>query len=292
MRTFNDTNDMYFQHLHDIYFEGQKQTCRGYQTRELLHHTIRVPMSVPLVTIKARRLGYRFACAEAAWILDGDNRLATIKPFSKTIHNFSDDGIFMSGAYGPKVVEQLSYVVDSLVQDPGSRQAVLTIWRERPRPSRDVPCTVSIQFLIRDGFLHIIDTMRSSDAWLGVPYDLFSFSMVGAAVALLLRDRGIEVLLGDLYLCAGSAHLYEGGFGYTPTSVEKVLFDPEALEYAPLDLSEFGSYQDLVGHLWALARQWPRSHKWLSEIPSLKVLATPTLRETPSVATEEDHAAI
>ena len=185
---------------------------RGQQTLEILASQTNVDMDFPIVTCKARNLGYRFMVAEAWWILTGQNAVETIKPYSQQIERFSDDGIHYSGAYGPPVVDQLTYIVDSLQKDSHSRQAVLTIWRPNPRDSKDIPCTVNVQWLIRDGYLHCIDTMRSSDAWLGWPYDIFNFTMLSAHILQLLRKRSSyfdSVDLGTLTLNAGSQHLYE-----------------------------------------------------------------------------------
>ena len=68
--------------------------------------------------------------------------------------------------------------------------------------------------MIRNNRLHCFDTMRSSDIWLGWPYDVFNMSMISRYVLLYLKsideiaiDHDIE--LGNLYLTAGSLHLYE-----------------------------------------------------------------------------------
>lgn len=183
---------------------------------ELMGNQTTVNMKFPVVLPKARKLGYKFMAAEAWWILTGQNTVSTIAPYSKQIVQFSDDGSYYHGAYGPKIVDQLSYVVESLVRDEFSRQAVINIWRESPKISKDIPCTVSLQFLIRHNRINCIATMRSSDAWLGWPYDVFNFSMVSARVReLLLRMsplqfKGLE--LGNLTLTAGSQHLYERNF--------------------------------------------------------------------------------
>jgi thymidylate synthase len=56
--------------------------------------------------------------------------------------------------------------------------------------------------------------MRSSDAWLGWPYDVFNFSMVAWALCLQLHEMGVKDVLGGtikpgtLFLTAGSQHLY------------------------------------------------------------------------------------
>jgi thymidylate synthase len=149
--------------------------------------------------------------AEAYWILSGDDRVETIAPYSARIKDFSDDGVRFFGAYGPKIVAQLPYVVEKLLTDPRSRQAGLTIWRESPPETKDVPCTVAVFFAIRNGKLNAHVFMRSSDVWLGVPYDVFNFSMLSHLVCGLLNeqfDLGDQVSPGKLYLTAASSHLY------------------------------------------------------------------------------------
>lgn len=241
--------------------ESAGAAWRGRTTSELIGFQSVWPMASPVIVEPARKLGYRFMAAEAAWILSGDNRVETIKPFAKDIAQFSDDGQRFFGAYGPKFIDQLSYVVQTLFKDPASRQAVINIWREQPRESRDTPCTLSWQFLIRERTLHCVATMRSSDLWTGIPYDVVNFSTVAAVVALELRGRGaLWTKLGNLYLTAGSQHLYEADW----PAVDAILAAPvERLGKAPapLDLAEFADASDLVRHLWALARKDPDLHK-------------------------------
>jgi len=208
MVTFNTANAAWVNVLGDLVAEGNDVSPRDMDTMELLHYSSTLDMSYPIVTIPERKLGYRFMMAEASWIMNGDNKVRTIEPYSKKIVKFSDDRKFFFGAYGPQVVDQLMYVVDALVEDHLTRQAVMTIWRKNPRKSKDIPCTISVQWIIRDHKLHCIDTMRSSDVWLGWPYDVFNFSMLSMYVLLLLRARGYWYNLGTLTLTAGSQHIY------------------------------------------------------------------------------------
>lgn len=181
---------------------------RGMEVRELIGggYTVQMPAYISLAS---RKVNLPFMLGEAYWILSGSNRVSDITNYMKTYKNFSDDGVFLRGAYGPKVVDQLGYVVDTLELDYDSRQAVINIWRERPGKSKDIPCTLSMQFLIRNGKLHSVTTMRSQDIVLGFTYDVFTFSMVAMSVKLLLKERGIHVELGDLIVNAGSLHVYE-----------------------------------------------------------------------------------
>lgn len=202
-------------------------------------------------------------CAEAAWILSGDNRVDTIAPFSRMISKFSDDGLTFSGAYGPPIIDQLPYIINSILVDQFTRQAVLTIWRQKPGVSKDIPCTISAQWVLRKNeqgagrLLHCFVNMRSSDVWLGVPYDWFNFTMISGFILLGLKWRsqsGLfdDAMLGNLYFTAGSQHLYEQHWEQGKNCV----FKGEPLfSYEPFNT--FGYYDapyKLVDHLWAVAR--------------------------------------
>ena len=205
--------------LDDLMNNGRFVAPRGKMTRELPQRTIEVDMRRPVLTVPARKLSYQFMAAEAYWILTGDDRVNTISPYNKNIANFSDNGETFFGAYGPKILDQLDYVVRKLVADPGSRQAGLTIWRENPPETKDVPCTVAIFFSVRGLELNCHVFMRSSDAWLGVPYDVFNFSMLSHMVCALVNEKTWEAndgsteerilyVPGTLYLTAASSHIY------------------------------------------------------------------------------------
>lgn len=186
--------------------EGDLSAPRNIACQELFGVSSAIDMAKPLLTIKNRKLSYKFAATEALWILTGDNRLAPLLKVAPNYARFSDDGFYLDGAYGPMVTSQLRYVTDTLRKDISSRQAVMSIWRPNPRPSNDIPCTLSLQFLLRHNKINCIATMRSSDLWLGYPYDIFSFTMITALVSLRLP---VPQQLGLLQLNAGSQHLYE-----------------------------------------------------------------------------------
>jgi thymidylate synthase len=196
---------------------------RGMKVKEHIGARVSVDMNTPFVVHPKRKLSDKFRFGEAAWILSGDNRVCNIEDYAPSIRKFSDNGYVFQGAYGPKVTEQLHYVCETLKADVYSRQAVISIWRENPRPSKDIPCTLSLQFLIRDEELHCIATMRSSDVWLGLPYDIFNFSCISKWIQLCLcnelsitNELSINKLLlrsgltlGRLEINIGSSHLYE-----------------------------------------------------------------------------------
>lgn len=214
--------------INDILTNGDEVSPRGQKTKEILQRTIEVDMRRPVLTIPQRKLSYKFMAAEAYWILTGDNRVATIAPYNKNISQFSDGGETFFGAYGPKILSQMDYVIKKLMADPDSRQAGLTIWRECPPETKDVPCTVAIFFNIRNGLLNCHVFMRSSDVWLGVPYDVFNFSMLSHMICCFFNSDEIKVRPGTLYLTAASSHLYERNF-----ETARECISAEILEQAP-----------------------------------------------------------
>jgi len=224
---------------------------RGIETKEQLCVSTKINMNEPMVNIKSRKIGQKFRFAEAAWILSGDNRVKTIAPFSKMITKFSDDGVRFFGAYGVKVIDQLPYIIQTLKDDPSSRQAVINIWRENPRKSNDVPCTLSLQFLVRDNKLNCIATMRSSDAWLGWVYDVYNFSMISLYVLLQLKSQhNVKYDLGHLYLTVGSQHLYKQQFEQAQVCLEKADYFED--EKSPTYLKDG---EQLINLLWQKALQ-------------------------------------
>ncbi len=252
--------------LKDVMERGQESKPRDMRIKELIGYQSTFDMEYPVVSVVERKLSRKFLAGEAHWILTGDNRVSTIAPHNSNIAKFSDDGHFFAGAYGPMVVDQLSYVVDSLVKDHDSRQSVLTIWRPNPRPSRDIPCTISAQVLLRKrldgaGFLfdeiHVVDTMRSSDAWLGWVYDCYNFTMLAAFVALLYYERtGNRLSLGKLHLQCGSQHVYENNWEQVTKILQgnnqaprSSLGEVPCVPYAPLDVRDFERADDLLEHL-------------------------------------------
>jgi thymidylate synthase len=226
-------------------------------------------MRYPVLRVPERKLNYQFMAAEALWILSGDNRVETIAPYNKRIADFSDDGTTFFGAYGPKIMEQIDYVVGKLVEDKDTRQAGLTIWRENPGQTKDVPCTVAIFFGIRNGTLNAHVFMRSSDVWLGIPYDVFNFSMLSHLVCGImtqLHPNLPTVTPGMLYLTAASSHLDETNWEaaqsclVAPALVQAatpvVLFrDPQALMNTLVDLRKSVPGTDI--RWWEHAEVYP-----------------------------------
>lgn len=161
------------------------------------------------VTSPTRDLSMRYAVGELLWYLSGSNKLRDIAHYSGAWKKLSDDGETVNSAYGHRIFSkfgfnQWKHVIGLLMEDPNSRQAVIHIKEPNAEPTKDLPCTVCLQYFIRDGKLYATTYMRSNDIWLGFPYDVFTFTSLQIAMAFQL---GVEI--GTYTHIAGSLHLYE-----------------------------------------------------------------------------------
>ena len=186
---------------------GDMVSPRGKPTREHRDVTLYVydGHANILVSIE-RNPSYRFMVAEWLWIWFGRDDVETIKRYNSNIAVYSDDGERFRGAYGPRIQSQWARVYNMLAIDGDTREAVIQIYDKTDLngTSKDVPCTISIQFFIRNGRLETSVTMRSSDIWLGLPYDFFNFSMLGNIMAALQN-----IPQGPVTMKLGSSHIYE-----------------------------------------------------------------------------------
>lgn len=156
-----------------------------------------------------RKLSMRYAVGEFLWYLSGSNKLKEISKYTKNWERFSDDGENLNSCYGWCIkhkfgFDQYEYVKELLKKDRNTRQAVIHIKEPNNKPSKDINCTVCLQFFIRENKLYLTTYMRSCDLWYGFPYDVFNFCNLQV---LLSMELGVE--LGTYTHICGSLHLYE-----------------------------------------------------------------------------------
>ena len=156
-----------------------------------------------------RKLSMRYAVGEFLWYLSGSNKLKEISKSTKNWERFSDDGENLNSCYGWCIkhkfgFDQYEYVKELLKKDRNTRQAVIHIKEPNNKPSKDINCTVCLQFFIRENKLYLTTYMRSCDLWYGFPYDVFNFCNLQV---LLSMELGVE--LGTYTHICGSLHLYE-----------------------------------------------------------------------------------
>lgn len=152
------------------------------------------------------------ALGEFLWYLSKDNSLQFIEYYIARYNEFSDDGETIYGGYGKRLFnmhdkfDQISNVIELLTRKKTSRQATIQIFdaEDIVEDRKDIPCTCTLQFLIRDEKLHMITYMRSNDAIWGLPHDIFSFTMIQEIIA-----RTLNIEIGNYRHFVGSLHLYE-----------------------------------------------------------------------------------
>lgn len=156
-----------------------------------------------------RKLPLRYAIGEMLWYMSGNNDLKEIQKYTTGWDRMSDDGFTVNSNYGYCIkkkfgFDQWEYVKDLLIKDPRTRQAVIHIKTADNKESKDVNCTVCLQFLYRDKKLHMTTYMRSNDIWMGFPYDVFQFTNM-----LILMSMELGVDIGTYTHVVGSLHLYQ-----------------------------------------------------------------------------------
>ncbi len=159
-----------------------------------------------------RRATLLSCLGETLWYFSGSDALAVVEHYIPAYREFlgvSKRATRAPGAYGPrlfggKAPSQIDRVIDLLQRKPDTRQAVVQVYAAGDLGKKDVPCTCTLQFMARGGHLHMMTSMRSNDAYLGLPHDVFAFTLLQEVVA---RTIGCE--LGDYHHAVGSLHLYE-----------------------------------------------------------------------------------
>jgi thymidylate synthase len=211
-RDYTSHGEAWLDQLTRVAVYGNESWPRGMVTKELLFQQYRVsnPMTFP-IEVEGRELRNVIGLIEGLSMIGQISVPEELTRRVKKFGEYADDGILW-GSYGVRLHGQLGDLVSRLNHDSWSRQAVLTIFDQRDLigAKRDIPCTVSLQFLERNldepgvkPKLHLKVTMRSNDLWLGTPYDLTQFSILLATIAQVLG-----VYPGTYTHAVGSSHVY------------------------------------------------------------------------------------
>ncbi len=180
-------------------------------TLELLGVSLRIQKPRARISSSENRGKPFSAIGELLWYLSGSNKLDFIARYVPAYRDDAVDGI-IEGAYGPRLlamrgsVNQLESIYRLLSEKHGSRRAVVQLFNAEDiaTDNKEIPCTTTLQFHLREGLLHLSVTMRSNDAYLGLPHDVFCFTMLQEMMA---RRLGVE--LGEYYQYVGSMHVYD-----------------------------------------------------------------------------------
>lgn len=193
---------------------------------------------------KCRGMNYAYSIMEKLSLVHGYADPDAFCFYIPVLKELLKDGAF-GAAYGARVKGQLDHIYRLLTKNPHSRRAVITIYSSKldhesdQRESLDIPCTISLQFLLRDGHLNMVTYMRSNDFYLGLPYDVQQFTFLQQVIA-----HWLNVDLGTYTHIAGSAHIYDKDI----SAAEKVLSKRSSLNSQaepPIDLAYDYTYQQV-----------------------------------------------
>lgn len=167
------------------------------------------PEAVLLPIGVGRRVNTKLAAVEALELLAGEPDHGLLQRAAPSYADVLVDPSDLNyGSYGLRLRYQLSNLYALLASDPETRRAVLSIWHpDDLTHDGDRPCTLTLQFLLRNDHLDLIVNMRSQDVWLGVPYDVFMFNQLQRSLA-----RQLGVAVGRYLHHVGSLHLYTRDF--------------------------------------------------------------------------------
>ncbi len=151
---------------------------------------------------------------ELLWFLKGDTNTKYLKDNGVKIWDeWADEGGNLGPVYGKQWrdfggVDQITWVIDRIKSNPECRRQIVSAWNVPELPKMALmPCHVMFQFRVQAGKLSLQLYQRSSDWFLGVPFNIASYSLLLHMVA---DVCGLEV--GEFIWTGGSCHIYENHF--------------------------------------------------------------------------------
>lgn len=268
--------------LNNLMEHGLEAHPRGTTTKELLNYNI--TLTDPrnrVITFPERKTSTKYLLGELIWYFVGDNTVDGILPYAKFwdgIKNSGDEVGYARGTInsnyghrlfghsnlptfrrhteeGIKRTNQWQETIALLTCDKDTRQAIINIHvpGDRHEGNKDVACTLTLQFFIRENRLHLIVNMRSNDIILGFTNDVFQFTMLQEVMMLELRSVYPELQLGHYYHNAGSMHIYDRHF----EMAKGIVANQKAMEISMIPMDVFD--QPTVLNLHHIEQAWVKA---------------------------------
>ena len=201
----------YLNLLKDILENGTDKSDRtGTGTKSLFGYQLRFDLSkgFPLVTTKKTHL--KSIIHELLWFLKGDTNIKYLNDNGVSIWNeWADENGNLGPIYGKQWrnwngTDQIKEVISQIKNNPDSRRIIVSAWNVSEIPNMALaPCHTLFQFYVADGKLSLQLYQRSGDAFLGVPFNIASYSLLLMMVA---QVCNLEV--GDFIHTFGDVHIY------------------------------------------------------------------------------------
>lgn len=203
----------------------------GTGTRALFGKTMRFDLSQGFPAVTTKKLAFKAVKSELLWFLEGsndDNRLKELNGSEKTIWTANATADYwlpkaqfpgdLGRVYGVQwrkwqrpdgtTVDQIAEAINLIKNDPNNRRIIVTAWNPGELDQMALPpCHMFFQFFVANGKLSLYMHQRSCDMFLGVPFNIASYSLLLAMVA---QVTGLEQ--GEFIHSLGDAHIYSNHF--------------------------------------------------------------------------------
>ena len=207
---------VYLDLLRDVRDHGvERQDRTGTGTRSVFGRQLRFDLQRGFPAMTTKFLHFRSIIHELLWFLRGETNVAWLQEHGVRIWNeWADDEGELGPIYGyqwrswptadGEHIDQVSQVVEQIRRDPDSRRHVVSAWNVGEIEQMALPpCHVLFQFYVAEGRLSCQLYMRSGDLFLGVPFNIASYSLLTMMLAQVCRLEP-----GEFVLTLGDAHLY------------------------------------------------------------------------------------
>ncbi|MBN20590.1 MAG: thymidylate synthase [Bdellovibrionaceae bacterium] len=220
----------YLELMEKVLVEGtHKEDRTGTGTISLFGHQMRFDLEegFPLVTTKKAHL--KSIIYELLWFLRGEGNIQYLKDHKVTIWDeWADQKGDLGPVYGvqwrswPKpdgqVVDQISTVVNQIKTNPDSRRLIVSAWNVGMLDKMALPpCHAFFQFYVAEGKLSCQLYQRSADLFLGVPFNIASYSLL---VLMMAQVCGLKP--GSFVHTFGDVHLYTNHLEQAKTQLSRI----------------------------------------------------------------------
>lgn len=231
----------YLDLLRQIRDEGVKKEDRtGTGTLSIFGHQMRFDLAKGLPAVTTKKLHFRSIIHELLWFLSGDTNIQYLKDNKVSIWDeWADESGNLGPVYGSQwrswptsdggTIDQIQTVLDQIKNTPDSRRMIVSAWNVGELPNMALPpCHLLFQFYVAEGRLSCQMYQRSADTFLGVPFNIASYSLLTLMMA---QATGYKP--GEFVHTFGDAHLYLNHLEQVKTQVSREPYPLPRVELNP-----------------------------------------------------------
>ncbi|UCF38465.1 MAG: thymidylate synthase [Acidobacteriota bacterium] len=194
---------------------ARKEDRTGTGTISIFGHQMRCDLSEGFPLLTTKKLHLKSIIHELLWFLAGDTNTKYLEEHGVSIWNeWADENGDLGPVYGyqwrswtgsnGQKVDQISNLIHQIKSNPDSRRHIVSAWNVGDLEQMKLPpCHVLFQFYVAEGRLSCQLYQRSADVFLGVPFNIASYSLLTLMIA-----QACELQPGEFVHTFGDAHLY------------------------------------------------------------------------------------